>query len=73
MLTQCRAQLLEDMFHSTFSLLFLLIAKYQKLFSDTSIPDSLCLFIFECSGARVIIKLSGHQYRWLAGGYDRWL
>ena len=22
------------------------------------------------AGARVIIKVSGHQYRWLAGGYD---
>ena len=22
------------------------------------------------SGARAIIKVSGHQYRWLAGGYD---
>ena len=21
-------------------------------------------------GARVIIKVSGHQYQWLAGGYD---
>ena len=23
------------------------------------------------AGARAIIKLSGHQYRWLAGGYDQ--
>ena len=23
------------------------------------------------SGARVIVKVSGHQYWWLAGGYDR--
>ena len=22
------------------------------------------------AGARVIIKVSGHQYQWLAGGYD---
>ena len=22
------------------------------------------------SGSRVIIKVSSHQYRWLAGGYD---
>ena len=22
------------------------------------------------AGARVIIKVQGHQYRWLAGGYD---
>ena len=22
------------------------------------------------TGARVIIKVSGHQYQWLAGGYD---
>ena len=22
------------------------------------------------AGVRVIIKVSGHQYRWLAGGYD---
>ena len=22
------------------------------------------------AGARVIIKVSGHQHRWLAGGYD---
>ena len=22
------------------------------------------------SGARVLIKVSGHQYRWLAGAYD---
>ena len=22
------------------------------------------------AGAQVIIKVSGHQYRWLAGGYD---
>ena len=22
------------------------------------------------AGARAIIKVSGHQYRWLAGGYD---
>ena len=22
------------------------------------------------AGARVIIKVLGHQYRWLAGGYD---
>ena len=23
-----------------------------------------------CSGTGAIIKVSGHQYRWLAGGYD---
>ena len=22
------------------------------------------------AGARAIIKVSGHQYQWLAGGYD---
>ena len=22
------------------------------------------------AGAQVIVKVSGHQYRWLAGGYD---
>ena len=26
--------------------------------------------IITLSGARVIIKVSGHQYWWLAGGYD---
>ena len=29
--------------------------------------DDLTLYL---SGARVIIKVSGHQHRWLAGGYD---
>ena len=28
------------------------------------------ILIITLAGARVIIKVSGHQYRWLAGGYD---
>ena len=26
--------------------------------------------ITSCIGARVIIKVSGHQHQWLAGSYD---
>ena len=40
-------------------------------------PRKGCSTIYRCSkkplsfaGAQVIIKVSGHQYRWLAGGYD---
>ena len=35
----------------------------------TTGADDLTL-IFARVPARVIIKVSGHQYRWLAGGYD---
>ena len=30
----------------------------------------LITLIIILAGAQVIIKVSGHQYRWLAGGYD---
>ena len=38
------------------------------LTTGTDDPDTL---IIAWAPARVMIKVSGHQYRWLAGGYDR--
>ena len=40
---------------------------YSHLLTTGTDDPSLC---FNLASTRAIIKVSGHQYRWLAGGYD---